>query len=282
MASSVRIKLKGGIKKFKDRIDKEEVYQAWLSGNYARVFDAVPWEQMPGDLEGYSEALLDAAGKSSLIAIEALPAPVIETLRYDTKNPDIKNLINDSTGRLVENIKEGTREFIADAVSRRFDEALSPRRVADIIKPSIGLNSRQVIALNNYRNMLEKKETPDSRIETLTDAYYDRLLDYRSVMIARTESQFAMNQGQLSVWKEATDQGLIDPTAKKRWVVDGNPCPQCEDLGEQEPIELDDSWDSEGDTVDSPPLHPNCYCNMELVFEKAEEGGLESEGETEA
>jgi len=269
MSRAVQVHLTNGLRAFKKRIDKEQVYQAWLSGNYNRVMEQIPWRHLPEDLEPYRDSLVGVAGKSGMISLAALPAPISANLRFDTKNPDIRDMISDNTARLAENIQEGTRQFIADAVARRFDEALSPRDVADVIRPSIGLNTRQVMALNNYRNMLEKKELPDARVEELTDAYHERLLDYRSMMIARTETRFAMNQGQLSVWGQAADQGLIDRnTAKKQWVTAPDACDLCQELEDQGPIPMDDSWQTDDGAIDAPPRHPNCYCDTSLVFQE--------------
>jgi hypothetical protein len=193
-----------------------------------------------------------------------MPPPVKSNLRWDTQNPHLRSYIAERTGKLIVGVQEQTRLVVSRAITRSFDQALTPRRVADLIKPSIGLYPQQVTALDNYRQGLLQKGHPD--VDRLTDAYEERLLDYRAMMIGRTEANMASNEGQLSVWNAAADQGLIDRrTAQKVWQVDGDPCKECEAL-DGVAIDLDDSWDSDDGPIDSPPLHPNCFCTMEIQF----------------
>jgi hypothetical protein len=107
------------------------------------------------------------------------------------------------------------------------------------------------------------------------------------MMIARTETKNAINRGALAVWKAGRDQGLIDETATKEWVVDGDPCEICEPMdGVQVP--LDESWtiellNGQEMQVEIPSqAHPHCYCGMELHFGKDEERNEEdNDDETE-
>lgn len=89
---------------------------------------------------------------------------------------------------------------------------------------------------------------------------------YQSERIARTELLRASNYGQLDAYKES---GVVSGT---QWVVDGNPCSECQDL-DGEIISLDSNWDNlttldtSYGTVEAPPLHPNCECTVVPVLE---------------
>lgn len=288
MAGSVRLDLLRGLKKFKSKINPQEIYDAFVSKDWNRVFEAVPWKSLADDLAPLAKNLSSALHRSTSMSLKALPEPVQEGLRFDLRNPRIRSYVDNRTGALVRDIAGDTRALIQNAVARHFDEAMTPRRVADIIKPSIGLYPAQVRALQNYRLGLEKDGVKPSMLETLSDKYHDRLLDARSLMIARTETKSALNEGQLSVWNQAADQGLIDRgTVKKQWVLDGNPCEVCiavldgEDGGA---IPLDDLFvlDFGGRTgevsVNGPPGHPNCMCSLELIYPEASEGVSRSTG----
>ncbi len=272
MARGVSLDLKNGLRKFKSRIDSEKIYQAWLSGNWSKTLEYVPWEQLPTDLAPAGEGLQRTLENSATFSKKALPPQVNENLRFDNRNPRIRDVMLHRTASLVVNIEQDTKNVIHAAVARSFDQALTPRRVADIIKPSIGLYPGQVKALMTYQYGLETQGLPRDKVMSQVDAYHDRLLDYRAKMIARTETRIATNAGQQAVWDAAADQGLIDRgSTMKRWIVDGAPCPVCEPMEGVE-VGLNEQWlitypDGSTDEVDIPTeSHPNCMCGMELVF----------------
>lgn len=268
-ARAVSISLVDGIKKFKSKVDPQKIYEAWLSGDYSKVYEQIPWEKLYKDIEPAHEKLAASVSGSAKHVIESLPPDAKNGLRWDTSNPTITRYVDSRIGELVVGIQEDTREVIAGAISRSLDNAMTPRRVADLIKPSIGLYPQQVTALDNYRQSLIQQGGKSSVIEAMSSAYEARLLDYRAMMIARTEVRRAHNQGQLAVWNTAKNQGVLDRDAKKAWVVDGNPCPECIDL-DGEIVGIDEFWETEDGPVDAPPLHPNCMCGMELVYNQEE------------
>lgn len=83
----------------------------------------------------------------------------------------------------------------------------------------------------------------------------------RAQMISRTELAFAHVQGNLAGYRES---GLVEG---KRWLVSqDNVCELCEALDGQV-VGIDEDFDSEGEAVDAPPLHPNCRCDVLPVLE---------------
>ena len=102
----------------------------------------------------------------------------------------------------------------------------------------------------------------DKLAEKLQDA--GTFTDARALMIARTEVSHAINQGMIEAGRQARDTGRH---IQKMWVVDGDPCPLCEEAAAEGEVDLDEDF---GDSGDSPPLHPNCMCEIEL-FEPDEE-----------
>ncbi len=82
----------------------------------------------------------------------------------------------------------------------------------------------------------------------------------RADMIARTETAFAENAGTLDGWKAS---GLV---SEKKWLPDAEACEICLELGALGPIPLDEDFDTEDDSVDGPPAHPNCECTLIAVL----------------
>lgn len=272
MQNAVKVNLVDGIETFKKKVSAAAIERAWELGQYDEIMRIIPWEKMPDHFESTKTSLLNAAARAGAYTIESLPANARSELRFDTKNPAIDKFLDQRTGNLITAITDNTKDIVQNTVRMSFDQAMTPRRAADIIKDSIGLDPRRHTALENYRTGLLKSGMKEEKAIALSDKYEAKLLDSRAMTIARTEIRRATNQGQLDVWQEGAKQGLINPTAKKVWVVDGNPCEICEPM-DGVGVPLDGVWNlNTGDVVDIPTdSHPNCYCGMELDFGSPEE-----------
>jgi tetratricopeptide (TPR) repeat protein len=153
MSSAVQLNLLKGIKTFKKRIDPDALYEAWKTRDYSQVMRVIPWENMDQDLS--FSPLGDALESATEIAIPVLPAPLQDTLRFDLANPRIRSYVDARTGDMVTALRQDSQAVIQEAISASFSEALSPRRVADRIKGSIGLYPRLDRAVERYREGLE-------------------------------------------------------------------------------------------------------------------------------
>ena len=266
MSNAVGISLIKGLKTFKSRVSKQAIYDAWLSKDYSKIIAITPWDKFSDDLAPFRDALGDASGEFADFAIDALPLPVSELLRYDTANPRVQSFIDKRVGELIVNVSTDQQKIVQEAISRSLDEAMTPDIVAGIIKDSIGLLPRQEAALRNMSKDLLYKGRTAQNVQAITGEYADRLLQQRAMTIARTEVQTTMNAGQLAVWREASNQGLLDVnTARKVWLTDGEPCEICDPMDGVD-VGLWEAWSLEnGDVVDYPnEAHPNCMCTMTL------------------
>lgn len=270
MSKAVQMDIFHGLKTFRKKVSAESMMEAFKTGSYGHVLQFIPWEDLPKALSKVLGGLDKTWNQSAEFSKEHLPAPMRKDLRFDTSNPFLKRFIDQRTGALIFDVQKNTQEIVQRAVQRSFTQALSPRRVAEQIRDSIGLDPRREQALANYQNGLYAKgEQTETRIDELVNQYGERLLDQRAMTIARTETRMATNQGQLSVWQQAANQGLIDgKKAGKTWIVDGNPCDICEPM-DGVTVPLDGFWTLDDGTVAEVPTdsHPNCFCGMELDFE---------------
>lgn len=277
MGRAVQVNLVKGVVTWRNRISNDALFSAWAHKKWEPLFQHIPWEKADGDLAPATGKMKEAFFSGTDVAIVGLPSPVQSRLRFDTKNPNVERLINHRSAEMVKYVTDSTRETIRDAVRNTFDKAWTPRDVATSIKGSIGLLPQHARAVEKYRNGLIEAKIPKGRVIELSNAYADRLLNYRAMMIGRTETRLAVNYGQLSVWQQAAKNGLVDDKAKKVWIVDGNPCSICEPM-DGVAVLIDDAWELDnGDVVDVPTeSHPNCYCGMELSFG----GGIYEEQES--
>lgn len=103
----------------------------------------------------------------------------------------------------------------------------------------------------------------------------ERATGYRARTIARTESVRALNQGQVSSWREV---GI----KQKQWSISPGACQFCETIGEYRTVQpIDGFFATLGETlqgteggrmrisyrnVSEPGLHPNCRCTLLAVL----------------
>jgi hypothetical protein len=130
-------------------------------------------------------------------------------------------------------------------------------------------------ARNVLRREIRDSLATDRDVDRLADRITDTgiFADDRAEMIARTETNMAMNQGVLEAGRQAKAAGL---PVRKVWTLGPNPCPQCEDAAAEGDIDLEDDFG--GDAGDAPPLHPNCECSLDLfVADDQEEEEPEEE-----
>lgn len=118
---------------------------------------------------------------------------------------------------------------------------------------------------------------------------YDNIDSTRSERIARTETLKASNGATLDAYRQT---GYV---SAKAWVVNPDACPQCEEF-DGKTLPLDDpflevgqsytvgdgddavTYTNDYDTVESPPLHPNCRCTVIPIREsKALAGTISKE-----
>ncbi len=265
---SVQVSLVHGIKTWRNNISDNAIFNAWAHKKYGKLLNEIEWDNLPEQIvPSFQTGIGDTLSSAAKFSIVALPAPIQSGLRWDTSNPHVHDFLNTRSAELVKYISNDTRTVIQNAVKNTYDNAWTPRDVAQSIKGSIGLLPQHAQAVENYKKGLMKSgKMKPQRIVELSNKYADRLLNYRAMSIGRTETRLAANYGQLSVWQTAKDQGLVDHRARKVWIVDGAPCDICEPMDGVE-AELDEMWDlNNGDSVLIPSeAHPNCFPSGQMV-----------------
>ncbi len=126
------------------------------------------------------------------------------------------------TGKLVVEITEATRQGIIGFVAPRLLDGKSNQQIARDLRTNnvVGLWSKQVAAVGNYWSRLVDGGMSESDADDRAGRYADRLLAYRTDMIARTETSFALNEGIRSTYKENDIKYLErveDPVGDPKW-----------------------------------------------------------------
>lgn len=149
------------------------------------------------------------------------------------------------------------------------DLGVGPRTLDPILRPMVGLTSREAAAVTKFRTGLEAEGLTQKQINKKAQDYAGLLNRRRGIRIARTEIANAYNQGAFEGMRQAVDQQvIIDPIAKVWWTaLDERVCPWCGPL-HGTVIELEKNFEPipivGRRTIDFagevPPLHVQCRC----------------------
>lgn len=197
--------------------------------------------------------------------------PKVEmTLSFDKTNPNSLAFARQRAGQLITSIDEQTRIAVNRIITEAFNNQIDVATTAARIKSAVGLHPNYADAVVKFeqRELARlikagfKEGEAKIRARNNAAAYADRLKEARATTIARTEIQIAQNAGRYEGWRQAAENGYVDPESTKSWVIarDERTCPICLELdGETVP------WNgifSNG--AERPIAHPNCRCTMRL------------------
>ena len=135
-----------------------------------------------------------------------------------------------------------------------------------MIRPMVGMTTRQAMAAMNFRESLINSGLTLGRVDTLVARFVRRKIRERAINIARTETLSALNRGVQESWRQARRQGLLTKTAAKTWITtaDERLCPICAPL-EGQVVGFDEPFQTSVGELLHPPAHPQCRCAMGLV-----------------
>ena len=250
-------------------VDRAALRRALDRGDVAGALATIPWEElgarglrnrMPRELLGIVESGGDLAAKR-------LSRSLSVDISFDVTNPRATEWARRNAGALIEEFGRTSLDAVRRLIVDGFERGVTAKRTASLILESgIGLTERHVLALERYRASLEND--PDvnlsqSQVDARVVSRADRMLRTRADTIARTETIAASTQGQLRLWDQAEDEGLIDSTAEVEWVA------ARDDRTDEDCLGLDGVRRPLHGTfpggVSGPPLHPDCRCALSLI-----------------
>ncbi len=240
-------------------------------GDLAAAEAAVPWERLPAELAGVSVAIRQGFEQAAQASARYLPPRLRLELRFDLLNPRAVDWVRSHSGELIREVTDETRLAVRDVIRRAFEEGMHPYESARHIRNMVGLTQRQAQAVDNFRKRLIEEGVKGEKLDKRVEAYRQRLLRKRAENIARTETLRASNEGQQELWRQAAEQGLINPAQVKReWIVtpDDRLCEMCAPMDGQK-VGLEEPFQSELGAVMTPPLHPMCRCATRLTEVKS-------------
>lgn len=234
-----------------------QIEQAYLSGGIPGVMSLLD-NLDPVLAANLSPTLQTAMIESGRAVIAILPAAAITTPAWlPSLSLSASRAAMQYEFDLIRDISTTTKEAVRASVTEAVATGKPPRAIARQFRSTIGITDGQQKWVSNYRRALENGDTTaldyklrdarydasvrngtltQEKIDTMVERYEQRLIKYRSEVIARTEGLRAIDIGQDESVRQGVEAGHIDPELEKGWVVtkDGRERPWHH--------ELDNKW----------------------------------------
>lgn len=246
------------------------------------ALNAVPWMELENLQFEISPELQKLVDQSGVETAKAMLDQGID-LSFTVKNPRAILWAKNHAAELIQqNIMPSSQQAIRELIERSFVDGITAPDTARQIREHIGILPRHGRAVDKYRKGLYKKFQGfgyidwKSQADRLAERYAQKLINYRSKNIARTETIRASNEGQQEAWEQAIDKDLIrESRFEREWIADQTEltCPICRSLdSERAPLRdgLFKCSYNEKYYKKPPDPHPSCRCGVGLVKKETE------------
>lgn len=169
------------------------------------------------------------SGVGTVVAETSLTLPLLDST-IDAIRTHAMERGQQFGGQWVTNISQDTARGMRDIMLDAMKRGVGPTQLGRELRSSIGLLPQHQIAWQNYNVLLEEKVGLGDTYERLSQMYHRRLLAWRANVIARTETMYAVHEGQRIAWNELRKVGVIqDSRTWITWVTveDDRLCDRC-------------------------------------------------------
>ncbi len=170
-------------------------------------------------------------------------------MAFDLENPRVLFWSSQKAGELITEMYETTRSAIREMITDGLSRGIAPRVLAKEIRNAVGLRSDQVKRLAKLR---EEGKTPEQLNRAIR-----KMRKQRSLLIARTETMRAANEGLKETWTQAQEAGFLPANVKREWM--SNTDRHADRDGVK--IGITESWP----WLSEPGAEPNCGCSQGVV-----------------
>jgi 8-oxo-dGTP pyrophosphatase MutT (NUDIX family) len=254
------------------------VHQHLLTGNHtAAMSDLVDFgmQQMAYD---YVPAFAELTGKLFEQVAEAqwpavrqvllatkVPAELPTKLPEDLLSPRAQAYVRTEGLTRAKNLWAPTVEAGRAILRQGLAEGWTTPKIAKELRNILGLLPAQGKQLLAYNQSLMESDTPPAKVDVLTEKLANRLLRRRTMTIARTETNAALNVAADTFFQAAKHQANLPETALRRfWLItyDSRTCPICQAIPGMNPDGhlFDEPFQTPTGPKMRPPSHPNCRC----------------------
>jgi hypothetical protein len=268
LAPEVRARFLLAVEQLRGRVNLADVTHYVEQRDADGVIATIRLSQFPHDLQPLIGTLRQIFQQAGTVAAEQLTVSLNVAIRFDEANPLAVAWARHYSAALVTELTDTTRAAVRSIVAEAVQAGQAPAVTARTIRSLIGLTERQALAVLKYEAELVADQRAAEVVAAMRDRYAAQLLTYRARVIARTETIKASAQGQLNLWKQAAQNGVLNPAKTQRvWVVtDDDRLDEaiCAPMAEQA-VDFNENFTTpDGDSIDSPPAHPGCRCAVVL------------------
>lgn len=271
--SAVKVSFLDGITRFRQRIPKAELDQAYRDKDYSALRKVIPWHTLDEHLGGVADVLSQVAGTSAARAIPTLSSREVD--QSNVQSLTRQNVVDQTADRktkymrdIARNIGEEALDNVHQTIADGYKAGSSPAAVAANLRGSIGLTKPQSDALTAYQQGLEADpNNTTAQIAQLVKARSEQMLNYRAETIAITETRVAAAAAEQGVWMQQQKEGAIPATAQREWLAEPDACEKICLPMNGKIVGLDEPWVlPDGREVLLNSLsHPRCRCVETIV-----------------
>lgn len=192
-----------------------------------------------------------------------VPSPLPTAVPGDLIAPRATLALQREGLRRVQGLTTTTMEALRQPLMAGVAQGIPTPRIARELVPRIGLTAPQARALETYAASVQ--ELPLARRQALVERKAAQLRRKRAMVIARTETQAALNAAADSFYEQASAAAFLAPGALKRyWLTAAGPrlCARCAPIPGLNPDgrTFGEPFATPEGPYARPPLHPNCRC----------------------
>lgn len=262
-------------------VDPEEVEFALSRNDVGMAVAAFPWDVWARTFDRLATERLAETMRQAGEAVGRQTRRVQKvegTLQgvFDILNPRAARIAAQIAADMVTRVTEATkwaiRQVIVDAQASGISLREQAKSITRILIEQAGLDAPRARRLERYRLTLEERGTSARALERMVGQRRDQLLQARARTIARHETMDASVAGQVEVWSQAQEQGLLPAVLTLEWIdtEDRRTCPVCTALGGQrarkgEQFHSSAERGGNGRSYERPPAHILCRCALSLV-----------------
>lgn len=233
---------------------------ALSAGDLAKAEAAVPWDLLEEARHEIRPELKKALDGAAGVAARLLE-PHGVTVALSQTNTAAVEWARSHSADLVKAISDTSRQAVRGIIVNSFEEGITARNAARLIRDQVGLLPQHARAVEKYRMELLKKGFSAAEAERKAGRYAQKLIRYRAGNIARTESIRATSRGQRFLWDQAVQDGeLVASEWERVWITSPteNTCEICIGLnGTRAPLQ---GGTFPGGYEEPPDPHPSCQC----------------------
>lgn len=224
------------VKQLRERLPESQVERLIAAGDVIGI-SALLFTSDTGRsaFTDFRDAIRESIQRSALRFAKDIPASRQLRVQLDVFDPRTVAGIRAFEQTVIDKTGQTLSDAVRGAVEAGLREGVNPRTIARGIRDVVGLTKEQEVWVRNFRDELVRgdirvfeRQLLDQRfvttlrkafangglsreqIDRMVASYRKRTIAYHAETVARTVAINSMKEGQLAIWQQAIDQGVID------------------------------------------------------------------------